>query len=360
MFWHRKKPCSCALQLMIISDLKGNSMKKFVLIVSLLALSGLTNAAVLKIATVAPEGSAWMGAMRAGAKEIKERTAGRVQIKYYGGGVMGNDTKVLGKIRIGNLHGGAFTPSALQKIYPEVSLYGLPLTFDSEDEAAFVRERLDQTIRSGLEDKGFINFGFAATGFAVIMSNEPVRGLDDMKGKRIWVPEGDTISYASMEALSLSPVTLPLTDVLTGLQTGLIDIVAMSPIGALVLQWHTKIKFVTDIPLVYTMGFMAIDKKSFNKLGAEDQDLVREVMTTTYAAFDKKNLVDNKAAMDALLNSGIERVVPDAEEISQIRDVLAQSNRRMAEEGEYSLDLYDLMMQHVQEFRIGSVGAAGN
>ncbi|MDH3350529.1 MAG: TRAP transporter substrate-binding protein DctP [Gammaproteobacteria bacterium] len=335
-------------------------MKKFALIVSLLAFSGLTNATVLKIATVAPEGSVWMEEMRAGAKEIKERTEGRVQIKYYGGGVMGNDAKVLGKIRIGNLHGGAFTPSALQKIYPEISLYGLPLTFDSEDEAAFVREHLDQTIKSGLEDKGFINFGFAATGFAVIMSNEPVRGLDDMKGKRIWVPEGDTISYASMEALSLSPVTLPLTDVLTGLQTGLIDIVAISPIGALVLQWHTKVKYVTDMPLVYTMGFMAVAEKSFNKLSAEDQAIVRDVMTATYSKFDKKNLVDNKAAMEALLNAGIERVVPDAEEIAHIRDVLSRSNRSMAENGEYSLELYDVMMQYVQDFRNGSVGVAGN
>ena len=104
-----------------------------------LLLSGLADAATLKIATVAPEGSAWMKEMRAGAKEIQERTEGRVQIKFYGGGVMGNDGKVLGKIRIGNLHGGAFTPSALQKIYPEIALYGLPLTFESVEEVAYVR-----------------------------------------------------------------------------------------------------------------------------------------------------------------------------------------------------------------------------
>jgi TRAP-type C4-dicarboxylate transport system substrate-binding protein len=345
---------------MITSDLKGILMKRFVFIVLVLLFSGLTNAAVLKIATVAPEGSAWMNAMRVGAKEIQERTEGRVQIKYYGGGVMGNDAKVLGKIRIGNLHGGAFIPSALQKIYPEISLYGLPLNFDSEDEAAYVRERLDQTIKDGLEQKGFVSFGFAATGFAVIMSNEPVRGLDDLRGKRVWVPEGDTISYASMKALSLSPVTLPLTDVLTGLQTGLIDIVPMSPIGALVLQWHTKIKFVTDMPLVYTMGFMAVDKKAFNKINVDDQDVVRDVMTKVYAVFDEKNLIDNKAALEALLNTGIKTVVPDGEEIANIRRLLSQSNRSMAQQGEFSLDLYDVMMQYVQEFRIGSEGAAGN
>ena len=111
-----------------------------------------------------------------------------------------------------------------------------------------------------------------------VVKSSGIKSYMDLKGKRVWVPEGDSISYASMEALSLAPVTLPLTDVLTGLQTGLIDIVAMSPIGALVLQWHTKIKYVTEIPLVYTVGFMAIDKRAFGKLSEADVDAaLREV-----------------------------------------------------------------------------------
>ncbi len=334
-------------------------MKGIGLVILALLFGGLADAATLKIATVAPEGSAWMKEMRAGAKEIQERTEGRVQIKYYGGGVMGNDSKVLGKIRIGNLQGGAFTPSALQKIYPEISLYGLPLTFESMEEVAYVRARLDKTIQDGLEKEGFINFGFAAGGFALIMSNDPVRGLGDMKGKRVWVPEGDTISYASMEALSLSPVTLPLTDVLTGLQTGLIDIVAMSPIGALVLQWHTKVKFITDMPLVYTLGFMAIDERAFKKIDVADQQIVREVMNRTYANMDKGNLSDNTEAMQALLNAGIERVEVDPEEAAEIRSILGRSNRSMAEQGDYSLDLYNEMVQFVEEYRRGDAKKGG-
>lgn len=335
-------------------------MKKIGFIVLALLFGGFANAAVLKIATVTPEGSSWMKDMRASAKEIQELTEGRVQIKYYGGGVMGNDNKVLGKIRIGNLHGGAFTPSALQKIYPELSLYGLPLTFESDEEVAYVRARLDQTIMDGLEEAGFVSFGFAAGGFAMIMSNKPVNTLNDLKGKKVWVPEGDTISYASMEALSLSPVTLPLTDVLTGLQTGLIDIVAMSPIGALVLQWHTKIKFITDLPLVYTMGFMAIDKKAFNKISSADQEIVRQVMTRTYAQLNETNLDDNKEALQALLNTGIEQVVLADNEADEIRSILGKSNRDMAEQGDYSLVLYERMLQYLQEYRAGSASTTGN
>ena len=122
------------------------TMKKLLFVLLVLALGGIANAATLKIATVTPEGSQWMKDMRASAVEIKEKTDGRVQIKYYGGGIMGNDTKVLGRIRIGALQGGAFTPTALGAQYSDLNLYGLPLIFNSEDEAAYVRERMDQAL----------------------------------------------------------------------------------------------------------------------------------------------------------------------------------------------------------------------
>ena len=316
-----------------------------------LALPAPAGGATLKIATFTPEGSQWMKAMRASAREINERTAGRVRIKYYGGGVMGNDAKVLGRIRIGALQGGAFTPSAFSSIYPDLNLYGLPMIFDSEKEAAYVRERLDPRIEDGLEQAGFVNFGFAAGGFAVVMANTPVTSLDDLKGKRVWIPENDPISYAAMETLSLSPVVLPLTDVLTGLQTGLIDIVATSPIGALVLQWHTKVDYMTELPLVYTFGFMAVQKKAFDKLRAEDQATVREVMERTYDEFDRINLRDNRGARDALVNAGIEPLELARAEFARIRRLLESSYRELGAQGSFSLDLYEEMLAHIADYR---------
>ena len=293
-------------------------MKKLFFTILILA-TGLSlglplQAATLKIATVTPEGSQWMKEMRAGAKEVKERTNGRVDIKYYGGGVMGSDQKVLSRIRIGSLQGGAFTPTALSSQYSGLNLYGLPMVFDSAEEASYVRARMDSKISAGLEEAGYVSFGFSAGGFAILMSNTPISKFEDLKGKKVWIPEGDAISRQAMEALSLSPVTLPLTDVLTGLQTGLIDIVGMSPIGALVLQWHTKIKYVSDLPLLYTLGFMAVDKKAFYKLSEEDQAIVRDVMGRIYENFDRSNLIDNAGALEAMLNTGIETVTLEVED----------------------------------------------
>ena len=326
-------------------------MKKLFFACLLLTFGLSSEAAVLKIATVTPEGSQWMTDMRNSAKEIKERTEGRVQIKYYGGGVMGNAQKVLSRIRIGSLQGGAFTPSELASQYKDLNLYGLPMVFDSEEEAAYARGHLDAKLKAGLEDAGWVNFGFAGGGFAILMSNTPISTLDDLKGKKVWVPEGDNISRHSMEAMSLSPVSLPLTDVLTGLQTGLIDIVAMSPIGALVLQWHTKVKYITELPLVYTLGFMAIDKRAFNKISEADQAIVREVMERTYRNFDKQNLIDNRGARDALLNAGLESVPFDIEEYQRIREVLMVSTAALGEQGLFSAELFEEMLRYAQEYR---------
>jgi TRAP-type C4-dicarboxylate transport system substrate-binding protein len=333
-------------------------MKKVLVTIAVLLFGAPAFAVTLKIATVTPDGSQWMKEMRASASEIKTRTEGRVLIKYYGGGVKGDDTKVLGQIRIRQLQGGAFTPSALASQYSDLNLYGMPLVFDSEEEAAYVRGRMDARLQKGLEKAGFVNFGFATSGFANIMSATPVTTLADLKGKRVWVPEGDKISYASMEALALNPVTLPLTDVLTGLQTGLIDIVAIPPIVALVLQWHTKVKYVTKVPLVYTYGFMAIDKKAFDTISDADKAIITEVMTRTYQEFDKANLVDNQGAYDALLKSGIEAVKFDDEEFTKVRNLLLTSNLKQGEAGAFTLELYREMLGHIEEFRSKRVAAA--
>jgi TRAP-type C4-dicarboxylate transport system substrate-binding protein len=124
-------------------------MKKLILSMVFVMLSAPAMAVTLKIATATPNGSQWMKDMRAGAAEIKERTEGRVVIKYYGGGIKGDDAKVLAQIRIRQLQGGAFPPSSLAAQYPDLNLYGMPMVFDSEEEAAYVRSRMDDRLSQG-------------------------------------------------------------------------------------------------------------------------------------------------------------------------------------------------------------------
>lgn len=305
----------------------------------------------LKVATVLPENTQWMKDMRAGAAEIRERTEGRVNFRFYSGGVQGNPNKVLRKIKIGQLHGGAFTPTDLQQVYPDLNIYGLPFLFESEEEVNYVRERIDPILEKGLEQAGFVSFGFSSGGFAIVLSNVPVRSHDDLKGRKVWVPEGDLISYEAMKALQLSPVTLPITDVLTGLQTGLIDIVAMSPAGALVLQWHTKVDYLTSLPILYSMGLLAIDARTFRRIDEEDRQVVREVMSGIYDKWDSENQQDAEKALQALINTGIEPVEAAAGEQQRLQEIMEQQNRAMASKGMFSEELLEEVLQHIRSYR---------
>ena len=331
----------------------------FALLAAAVLMSTPVQASVIKIATLTPEGSRWMNDMRAGAAEIKERTDGRVVIKFYGGGVMGSTKTVWRKMRVGQLQGSTFVSSGLAGRYDDLQIYSLPLLFRNLDEVDFVRKTLDPIFKQGMEDAGYKTFGIAEGGFAMLMSNVPVRTLEDLKGQKVWVPEGDAISYAAMDALGLSPVSLPLTDVMTGLQTGLIDIVASSSMAAIVFQWHTKVKYVTRLPIAYLTATLAIEKRAFDRLTPNDQGIVTQVFEGIYANFDVVNRRDDEHAAMALQTAGLEFVDPDPTQVGEWYRIVGESNRRMGEEeSAFNVENYQAVLDLISEFRARRTAAA--
>lgn len=316
-----------------------------------LAAGGFAAAAEIKLATVAPDGSRWLQQMRSGAEEVAARTSGRVTMKFYPGGVMGNDAQVLRKIRIGQLQGGAFTAGGLAERYGALNLYGIPLLFRSLDEIDAVRSALDAQLAAGLDEAGFVTFGFIEGGFAKLLSNEPIRSIDDMRRRKVWVPEGDPISFMALEAVGLSPVVLPVTDVLTGLQTGLIEIAFASPVAALVLQWHTKVKYVTELPISYSMGIFAIDKRAFSELSVEDREIVREVMGRYIVSLDREARDDNRRAGEVLAQSGIETVTVDGADVEGWRRTIETIHPRLRERPDIDVAMLERMLGVLAEFR---------
>ncbi len=310
-------------------------------------------AQTLKIATIAPEGSSWMNDMRAGAKAVKEHTGGRVMFKFYGGGVQGNDKQVRRKMRTGQLNGGAFSSGGLNGFQKDADVFSLPMMFNTIEEARYVRSQMEPELRQRLEDAGYVNFGFAAAGFGYMMSNKPMRSLADLKGQKVWTPEGDPVGYAALSALGVAPVTMPITDVMTGLQTDLLDSVTVPPVGAVVFQWHTRLSYITEMPVAYVYAAMLIDQRAFSKVGPEDQTIVREVMEGIYRKFDQNGVKDNEDAMQALLEGGMELAVPDESEVGQWRGIVLDSHRELARKGVFDIQLLDQMQELLGEYRAG-------
>jgi TRAP-type C4-dicarboxylate transport system substrate-binding protein len=306
----------------------------------------------LKIATLAPDGTQWMSRVRAAGEEVGTRTQGRVQFKFYPGGVMGNDEAVLRKIRAGQLHGAMFSAGALGQIAPEARLYGQPLLFNSYEEVGYVRARVDPAVERGFAQAGFVSFGLADGGFAHLFSIAAVGGIDELQGRKVWVPPNDPVSRAVFDVVGISPVVLPLADVMTGLQTGMIDTVASSPVGAIALQWHTRLKYMTDTPLLYLYGAMLVERRTIDKLTPADQAAVGDALRKAFTDIDRQGRADHQAAREALRKQGVAFVPVAPDKLGAWQAAALRARERLARDGgTHNEKLMAALQAHLAEFR---------
>lgn len=308
-------------------------------------------ATTFKIATLSPDGSFWMNAMRAGAKKIKKQTQGRVKFKFYPGGVMGDDSSIMRKIRIRQLQGGAVTAGTVSAYYTDGQVYNLPMLFRNLDEVSYVRKRMDPVIMENIEKHGFVTFGLAEGGFAYLMSLNEVRTVADLRKYKTWVPASDPLIQEAVTAYDVKPVPLPMGDVLTGLQSGLIETVGSPPIVTLALHWHTQIKYLTDMPLLYSYALLIIDKKSFNKLSKDDQKIVRDVMGDVFLKIDTQNRLDNVNAFAALKNQHINFIKPDTQELEEWKRYAIKTQQHLVNSGHISSPMLKKVQSLINDYR---------
>ncbi|GAA0708785.1 TRAP transporter substrate-binding protein DctP [Dokdonella soli] len=281
---------------------------------AMLAAMPASAATTIKIATVAPDGTAWMRELRAAAEGVKKRTDGRVEIKYCPGGVMGDDATVLRKIKIGQLQGGAFTGGSFSLFAKDAQIYSLPFMFRSQEEIDQVRAKLDPLLKQSIAQAGWESLGISGSGFAYLMSTHAIRSRDDLRAAKVWVPLGDPVDELAFKAAGVTPIPLALADVYTSLQTGLIDTAANTPSGAIAFQWHTKIKHFVDVPLTYVVGIVVVEKKIYDGIDAEDRRALSEELTAASARLDKLSRDDNAGAREALERQGITVFTPGADD----------------------------------------------
>jgi TRAP-type C4-dicarboxylate transport system substrate-binding protein len=305
-------------------------------------------AATIKIATIVPNGSSWMNEMKTAAKEVKQQTDGRVKIKFYPGGVMGSDKTVLRKMRSGQLHGGAISAGALAHIYNGVQLYSLPFTFNNLAEVRHVRKTFDSIIAEGLANNGFQLLGLSEGGFAYLMSNKALTKAADIRGQKVWVPEGDLIGNEIFSEAGINPIASPISNVYTGLQTGLLDTVTINPSGAIALQWHTKVQHLSDEPLLLIMGMLVVDQKAFKKINANDQVIVKQVVAAAFKRLDFINEKSDVSARAALQKNGIQFDKPAG---SEWRKIARRALVNLEKLDAYPADTYRQIQATLEEYR---------
>jgi len=240
--------------------------------------------------------------------ELKKKTTGRWDIKLYAGGVAGDEKIVIKKMKIGQIDAAGFTGVGLGEIYPAIRVLELPFLFDNSKEVDYVVAKLMPDIKAGFKSKGYEFLGWAEAGFVHIFSNKPIKKLDDMKGVKMWMWQGDPLAGKMFETLEVVPVPLPVPDVLMALQTKMIDGVYAPPLGAIAMQWFAKTKYMSDARLVNSIGAILMTNRAYKRMTPGDQKILKELA----GKYTKKLVVatrqDNIKATDTLKGAGIEVV----------------------------------------------------
>ncbi len=294
-------------------------MKKILLF--LLLIPFIASASEIKISVVAPEGSTWTNILHEWDSALQAKTFGRLKLKIYSGGVSGDEKDVIRKMQIGQVHAAGFTGVGLGAIYPAVRILELPLLFDNYNEIDYVTGKLQPEWEKGVADKGYIVLGGAGGGLVNIFSYAPIRGQKDMQGVKMWAWEGDPLVKAMYDEFKIVPVPLSLVDVMTALQTKMIDAVYAPPLGAIAMQWHAKTKYVTDLKLADSIGAILMSKKEFDKLAPADQKILRETAREYCKKIVQTTRADNLKSTAALKKQGLQFVSVTPEEEKNLHAV---------------------------------------
>lgn len=305
---------------------------------------------LFKVASVAPQGSIWAQRFQAFVKEVATRTNGEVDFRVYFGGVMGDDRAMHRKMQVGQLHGGGFTMTGIGAVVPDFRVMGIPFLFRSYEEVDLVRHGLDAAFKKAFADKGMEFLAFTEVGFVYAMSTTPVTTLAQFQRGKCWVPEGDPVSAAFLQAIGVSPIPLTIPDVLTSLQTGMIDTVFNALYGSIALQWFTRARFVTDIPFGYAYGAFLLDRRKFAALPDEYAAIVRQAARHHFEELLQDTRKSNEESRTILMQNKVSFVQPSQETLADLKDKRNAAVPDMIGQA-FSADIYDQTMRILNQQR---------
>jgi TRAP-type C4-dicarboxylate transport system substrate-binding protein len=305
---------------------------------------------VIKLATLAPEGSSWMEVFRAAAGEAREKTGRQVQFKIYPGGVMGDERDMIRKMHIGQIHAAVLTSAGLSNLFADIDVLQIPFAFRTYDEVDSTVSGMNAYFQQGLEENGYVLLGWSEAGFVYLMATVPVDTIARLRQAKVWIWNESPMSKAIFEEVGVSGVPLGIPDVLVGLQTGLVEVVYAPPTGAIAMQWFTRLRYFVDVPLLYLAGGFVVKKEIFDRIPAEHQARVKEIFNRHFARLKQVIRSENRTALEVMQKHGVQLVTPGAAEVAEYRRI---SENAIQKEGahKFSTDARQTLEQLITAYR---------
>jgi TRAP-type C4-dicarboxylate transport system substrate-binding protein len=325
------------------------------LLISLLLIHsamGAEKSFLIKLATLAPEGSSWMKTFNTLNAEVMRKSENKVQFKIYPGGVLGDEMDMLRKMKIGQIQGAALTSGGLSALFKEIDVLQIPFLFQKYEEVDAILKKMDSLFRKGFEDNGYILLGWSEAGFIYLMSKMPISSVADLKRAKVWIWEESPMAKAIFDEAGVSAIPLSVPDVLIGLQTGLVDVVYAPPTGAISIQWFTKVKYMTDVPLVYLAGGIVVRKDAFKQIPQSFQNILIESFPPHLDQLKLVTRNENRESIKVMMKHGVKIITPSKDQIDEFKRL---SNKAIGHIGgqTFSQKVLDEINSHLESYRRG-------
>ena len=260
---------------------------------------------VIKLATLAPEGTDWHGMLVEFSQKVKKATDGNVTIRIYPSGVVGDERDMIRKMRIGQIHAAAITTEGLSEINPDVNVFIIPMLFDGYDDVDWFRSKIGKKLEDGIKKNGFTPLLWADVGWAHWFTVNPIRYPEDLKKAKIFTWAGD---YKTAELWSKGDyVSVPLSsiDILSGLQTGLIDAMGVAPIAALASQWFGIANHMLEMKWGLLTSSIIIDNRIWNRIPSSYQKSFLDIANEIGDRHQKTHRYDDIKAVEIMKEHGL-------------------------------------------------------
>ena len=326
-----------------------------ILLTAGLAAAGSAGAApvTLKFATLAPEGSAWMQTFEKLKAEAAEVSGGAVKIRVYPAGVMGEEKDVLVKIKAGQLDGGGFLGNGIARICPEANAMMFPMTFRSAEEVDAAMKALTPWLEERCLANGYVVLGWTEVGFSRILGNHPMRNLEDLRGMKLWSIPNEPMLAALFKTAGVSTIPVPVADVLTALQTGLLDTVYAPPLAAVSMQWSGRVKYRNNLRLAYTFGGLFVAASSWNRVPEDTRAKILATSRRLTAELTAQVRKDNAEALEVMAKAGIEEVFSSEADAAGLRQVSDETRQRLRGDL-FPTEADDRLQSFLKDYRAGA------
>lgn len=245
-------------------------------LLALLSAAGLP-AQTIKLGTVAPANSPWDLVLRRLAADWSRISDGEVELKIFPGGIAGDEPDMIRKMRIGQLHAATLTAGSLNDIYPGMLALASPMLIRNDAEMLAVLGELAPFFEQQLEERGFVALMWSPIGWVKFFARQPLRTLDDLRRQTLWIGDAGAAEIRAWQQAGFDVVALPLTEVTTALQSGMIDAYLSSPLAAAAFQWFGLAPHMNDLRLAPLYGALVISKRVWERIPERIRPRLRAV-----------------------------------------------------------------------------------